>query len=226
MLRLTDLREILRYVPRFRDRVFVIAPGRRRRRGRELPQPAARHRPVAQPEHPRRPGPRGRPSGPPARRRLPHHAVQPRRLRRHRRRHACASPCWPPTASRTNCSKGCRPPTCAAPSPTPWSPIPAGILQGVDHRDRPRRARGHGAAPRPAPERHRAGHSAGRQRRRGQFLPPQLRQRRRRGRPRPPGRQADLPDHLPRHPRPHVAGGRPGGGAAAAAVGRRGRRRS
>ena len=25
MLRLTDLREILRYVPRFRDRVFVIA---------------------------------------------------------------------------------------------------------------------------------------------------------------------------------------------------------
>ena len=25
MLRLTDLREILRYVPRFRDKVFVIA---------------------------------------------------------------------------------------------------------------------------------------------------------------------------------------------------------
>ena len=32
MLRLTDLREILRYVPQFRDRVFVIALVRRHRR--------------------------------------------------------------------------------------------------------------------------------------------------------------------------------------------------
>ena len=90
--------------------------------------------------------------------------------------------------------------------------------------DRPRRTRGHDPVARPPQKRHRAGHPAGRQRRRGQFLSPQLRQCGRRGRP--PRLQAVKLIYLTMFPgiRVRTVAGRPGGGAAAAAVGRSGRR--
>ena len=91
MLRLTDLREILRYVPQFRDRTFVIALD-----GAVVADDNFRNllldiTLLRQPADRRRPGPRGRPPGPAARRPRGRAPDQHRRHRRHRRDRRCSS---------------------------------------------------------------------------------------------------------------------------------------
>ena len=89
---------------------------------------------------------------------------------------------------------------------------PAGILQGVDQQHTGRVERVDVALLKALLEqRHHPGHPAAGLRRRRQDLSPQLRRRRRRGGPRAAGRQADLPDDHRRH---HVATQRPAAGTA------------
>ena len=166
--RLTDFREILRYVPRFRDRVFVIAIDGAVVEDDNFPNLLLDIALLAEPEHPRRPGPRGRPPDP---------AV--RRADAGRRRRTSTAPASP-TATTLQVAltaanrvtheilEGLSANDLRAACPNALVAHPAGILGGVDHQFTGRVERVDiGAAADAARARHRPGRAAARVRRRG-----------------------------------------------------------
>ena len=168
-MRLTDLREILRYVPRFRDQLFVIALDgavvedenfrnllldiallRSLRIGVVLVHGAAHQiRRLAEVTEHRRRATSTAPASPTRRR--------------------CDWPCWPSSRVSHELLEGLvAPPTCAGRSATPSSRHPAGILQGVDHQFTGKVERvDTGLLQALLENGHRARHPAGRLRRRG-----------------------------------------------------------